>query len=223
MPDWDDQNTLIELTAKVASMEEKTEKMESAMEDTKKEKEEMAKKKGMEDKEKKDEEKEAGNKLGKHKMTAAILQAMEEEDPDKRKAAVKKAMDEEEEKKEGEDDDKNKKMEEQKAQIDSLTRTVAAPKITYLGEVYKQTGLEEDKITEMKAGWEKMSIVELEAEVTRIKPFIDSLESQAATQPAGIPVGPTVSPMFSGSVKKDDYMAKIEKADAAELFNGGIA
>ena len=237
MPGWDEQNALVELTAKVASMEKQTMELEAANKKAEEEKEKMDKeaatKKAMEDKEKEEKEAKKGNLLKgmdddhSKKMEAALMTAMDETDPEKRKAAVKKAMDDNKmnEKKEGMSDDDKKKMDEQKAQIENLTKIAAEPKVTYLAQVYAQTGLAEEKITEMKAAWEKMPLIELEAEVAKIAPFVKQVESTAATTAApGIPVGPSVNPLFSGSVAKPaEFIAKIEKADGAELFNGGIA
>lgn len=149
---------------------------------------------------------------------AAIMQAALEQDPEKRMASIKSAMEKHEAK-----DEKmaglEKKLEAQENIIKSQEKELAAPKVEYLASAYKQTGIAEEKLAEMKTAWEASSVEELNAEVDKIKPFLNI----SGTTPAissnnnGTPVAPPT--LFQASTP-DPRAKKIDEMSGSDLFGG---
>ena len=194
------ESKIVELGASLKKANDDSEKEHTA-EETKKEEEAAIKK--AEDMEK---EKTA-------KRVAAIKKAMEHEDKDGREAALKEAMQDHDHKndKMAEMEDKMKKQE---AMMEEYKKEAAMPKLTMLASMYKNANVDEAKINEYKASWEKMSTAQLQDGIDRIRPFVSNFESVEAS--ASIPVSP--SGMSEYEASKDESLSKLEKTDHLECF-----
>ena len=230
MAEWDERNALVEMTAKVQSLEKQTETLESSADEMKKENESMKKKMAEMEEEKKKEGNDSDNDKDNDKdkkMEAAIKTAMEEEDPKKRMDAVKKAMEDHEKEKMAEDDDKDKmaetetKMKEQQATIDTLTKELTGPKITYLANVYKGTDIGETAFKELSASWGKMSMSDLDNEIARIQPLVNSDFAASVNTETKVPVSPGTGAIEYSGTAKDDILTKIDEKSGADLMNEG--
>ena len=150
------------------------------------------------------------------KRVAAIRKAMEHNDPKDREAALKQAMEEDDHK-----NDKTAEMEEkikkQEAEMEEYKKEAALPHLTMLASLYERTGIDESKLTEYKASWDKMSIIELKAEIEKVKPFVENYQESAAST---VPVAPTAVAEFDAS--KDDTLRKLSKSSDVDIMNGGI-
>ncbi len=99
---------------------------------------------------------------------------------------------------------------------------MAMPKLTYLANVYKQTNISEDAFKELSASWSGMSLPDLDKEISRIQPLINSEHSAAAAaHETKKPLAPSSNPLeFTASAsKKDDELSKIDSMDSVDLFN----
>ena len=162
----------------------------------------------------------------------AVLKAMEEDDHEKRKEAVKSAMDDDkhdndknkEAKRAAEEDDDEKKA--LKAEVTYLANYNKSPKIQYLKKVYQAALTPEATITKYVAEWEGKTLPQLDAEIKKIAPLIQTLtqnnQMDAVTQTSDnfeIPMMstlPTPNSSYSGSVD----LSKINKMSDQDLFNG---
>lgn len=205
-----EEKTMAELNSAVATLQ-------ASAEETKKEEEELkAKIKSADEQNKtKDEEMNAAIKLAEdesnkklEKKIAAIKKASEETDKQKRKDAMKKA-----------NDDLEKKVTEQKAQIDSLTKEIALPKLTYLANIYKDSSITELAFKELSASWSGMSITELDAEITKVQPFVDTEHNASKVD---VPIAPSKSLFeFTASSSKKTGTESIDAKSDLDLFNKG--
>ena len=174
-----------------------------------------------EQKEKETEEREASvNQSTTHTAGSmeAVLKAAMIDDEKKRMASVKEAMSHDKDK-----DEKMANLEQQntelRAMIESQTREIAGPKLTYLASVYKSTDISEEKLKEYSANWEKMSITELNAEIERVQPFANKVIQEA---PEKIPTSPSSSIYDSTLTEKSASLP--DNKEVLELFNnsGGM-
>lgn len=189
------------------AMEKEHEDAKKAMEDK-----EHEAKKAMEDEEKKHEA-----------VKQAVLKAMENEDKEEAKKAVLKAMgdnDKEHEAKHAMEDDEEKKA--LKAQVTYLATTVKAPKIQYLTKVYQAALTPKETIEEYVAEWNKQTPQQLDAEIKKLGPLINTITQTQMNAEVPEMVIPTMSTLPIGdSVYKGSIdTSKITKMSDAELFGG---
>jgi len=190
------------------AMEKEHEDAKKAMEDK-----EHEAKKAMEDEEKKHDA-----------VKQAVLKAMENDDKEEAMKAVLKAMGdddnkEHEAKKAMEDDDEKKAL---KAQVTYLADTIKTPKIQYLTKVYQAALTPKETITEYVAEWNKQTPQQLDAEIKKLGPLINTITQTQLNAEVPEMVIPTMStlPTSDSTYKGSVDVSKISKMSDAELFGG---
>jgi len=161
---------------------------------------------------------EGPNNEGKNaKFHKAMKAAMDEKDEGKKAEYMKEAMKHYKAESDG-DEDKKKDAETKKEddeEKEAMKAELAKSRLQVLTASY--TGrVDEKKLKEFTAQWNKMSFKQLDAEIDKIKPFAArTIIPKQEEQPLGFS-----TLQFSGSTDKDEYSAKVEKMSDAELFGG---
>jgi hypothetical protein len=157
------------------------------------------------------------------KFHKAMKAAMEEKDETKKAAKIAEAMthykagDDEEEKDKKDDKDK----EAMKAELTFLRKEASKPRLQFLEAAYK--GRVDDKeLSAYKANWEKSTVEQLDAEISKVKPFVKMTKELSAGNGTPTPISFStieIPTQFKGSVE-DTFSASLEKLTPAELFGG---
>ncbi|MDE1866784.1 MAG: hypothetical protein KGI08_03615 [Thaumarchaeota archaeon] len=150
------------------------------------------------------------------KFHKAMKAAMEETDEKKQAEAMKEAMkhykaDEEE------DEEEKKEAEAEKEEKEAMKAELAKSRLQILTAAYKAAKVDDKKITEYAARWNKMSFKELDAEIDMIKPFI--AKTVIAPKEEKVPLG--FSTLQFNASTEDEFSASLKKVSDADLFNGG--
>jgi len=135
----------------------------------------------------------------------------EEKKEEEKKAMMKKA---EEDKK---TEDEKKAM---KATITYLEGIVKQPKIKTLTAAFEGR-VDDEKLKSFSASWTKMSVEQLDAEIDKITPLLESLGYEAETNETPIPLGfssPEIPAMEGSTIKNDTYLASVDKMSVEDLF-----
>jgi len=121
--------------------------------------------------------------------------------------------------KSAEDDEEKKAL---KAQVTYLANSVKAPKIQYLTKVYQAALTPKETITEYVAEWNKQTPQQLDAEIKKLGPLINTITQTQMNAEVPEMVIPTMSTLPTGdsTYKGSVDTSRITKMSDAELFGG---